>query len=258
MTHHAETIQQQFDPQAQAYLTSSVHADGPDLRWLREQCLPALPPGGLALDLGCGAGHLTFALAAQFERVWALDPSPAMLQTVQEEASRRGLGQVETIEGVAHCLPFADGQFDLVASRYSAHHWGDVAGALAEVHRVLRPGGSWLLIDVAGHESALVDTHLQTFELLRDRSHLRNYSETQWRGMLAAGGLSLQQVQHWPLRLVFADWVARMRTPAPLVQAIRLLQQGAPAEVVQGLQLEADGSFTASTLAMVAVKAGVV
>lgn len=245
---HADQIRQQFDPQARAYLHSTVHAQGPDLEAAVALLAPRLPAAARALDVGCGAGHLGFALAPLARGgLVALDPLPGMLEVVAGEAARRGLAQLRTQRGDARALPFDDAAFDLVATRYSAHHWPDVPAALREMVRVLKPGGWLLLIDVLGGETPLVDTHLQAIELLRDASHVRDLDRGEWRRAFAAEGLALVHEAAWPLRLQFDTWIARMRTPPERVAAIRVLQQGAPAEVRAALAVEADGSFSATT-----------
>lgn len=245
---HPQTARQQFDPQAQAYLGSAVHAQGPDLdaasAWVARH-LPA--DRAQVLDVGCGAGHLAFALAPHVRRVTALDPSPGMLATVRQAAQARGLNGIDTVQGQADALPFDDARFCAVATRYSAHHWAALEASLQEMHRVLKPGGWLLLIDILGEEEALCDTHLQAMELLRDCSHVRNRSASQWQALLARAGFEVQAHEHWPVRLAFAPWVARMRTPPLRIDAIRALQQGAPQEVRQALAIEDDGSFTAHT-----------
>jgi len=180
-------------------------------------------------------------------RVVALDPAPGMLAMVRQAAASRGLPQIETIEGSADALPFAAAGFDLVCTRYSAHHWFDVPGALAEMRRVVKPDGCILVIDLLGEDHPLVDTHLQSIELLRDTSHVRDRSGTEWRSLLSRAGFERIEHNTWPTRLEFTPWVQRMRTPEALVTAIRLLQSGAPAEVQRALAIEADGSFTART-----------
>lgn len=244
MIHHEQNVLRQFDPRAAAYLTSAVHAAGPDLQAARALVEATMPRDLHLLDAGCGAGHLGFTLAPLVARVTASDPSPAMLATTAAAARERGITNLDCAPGPVEALPFADATFGLVASRYSAHHWLDVPAALRELRRVARPGAFLLLIDVLGDERPLVDTHLQAMELLRDPSHVRNHDAARWRAMIEAAGFRLLQEQRWRIRLEFGAWITRMNTPAPVAATIRALQQGAPREVCEGLALEEDGSFS--------------
>jgi ubiquinone/menaquinone biosynthesis C-methylase UbiE len=244
---HEETVQSQFDPRAQAYLRSAVHAIGPDLEQAKVLVAQVAPDPAHALDIGCGAGHLSFALAPHVGRMVALDPSQSMLDAVSEAAVAKGLRRIEVRQGNAESLPFDDHSFHLVCSRYSAHHWTRLETAALELTRVLAPGGHALIIDTLGHRDPLVDTFMQSIELLRDPSHVRNRSLAEWRSLLRAAGLIELQHAEWPLRLEFASWVARMRTPTDRAAVIRSLQEGAPREVRQALHIEADGSFTIRT-----------
>jgi ubiquinone/menaquinone biosynthesis C-methylase UbiE len=247
MRTHSEAVQDQFDPQARAYLTSAVHAAGPDLHAARERVAHRLRTEATVLDVGTGAGHLSFTLAPLAARVVALDPSAGMLATVRRAAAERGLTQIETCEAAAAALPFAAASFDLVCTRYSAHHWFDIPRALGEMRRVVRPDGFILVIDLLGDDQPLVDTHLQSIELLRDASHVRDRSVAEWHALLAQGGFTAIEYQTWSTRLEFASWIARMRTPEVLSAAIRMLQTAAPTEVQRALNIEADGSFTPRT-----------
>jgi ubiquinone/menaquinone biosynthesis C-methylase UbiE len=247
MRTHEQTVQSQFDPRAQAYLASAVHSAGPDLELAQALVARAVPSVGQALDIGCGAGHLSFALAPHLARMVALDPSPGMLTALSQAAAARDLPQIEPRQASAESLPFGDGSFDLVCTRYSAHHWSRLEEAVREAARVLAPGGHALVIDTLGQEDALVDTFLQSIELLRDASHVRNRSGAQWRTLLGAAGLVELEHAEWPTRLEFASWVERMRTPADRAAVIRSLQEGAPREVREALRIEADGSFTLRT-----------
>jgi ubiquinone/menaquinone biosynthesis C-methylase UbiE len=247
MLSHEQAVLSQFDAKAHAYLTSAVHAAGPDLERAR-QIFQQLPdPRRMALDVGCGAGHLSFALAPWFGQVVASDPLPSMLATVRDVAAQRGLSQITVLQARAETLPYPDASFDLVSSRYSAHHWWDVPAALREMRRVARPGGTLLMIDVLGYEVALVDTHLQAIELLRDPSHARDYSPSEWQTMIGNAGFELQEQASWPTRLQFGPWVERMHTPPERVAVIRHLLDSVSREVREGLAVEPDGSFTPRT-----------
>jgi len=247
MRTHEQTVQRQFDPRAQAYLTSAVHAAGPDLERAKVLVAKAVPATSGALDIGCGGGHLSFALAPHVTRMVALDPSPGMLAAVAKAAASKGLTQIETRQGNAESLPFSDSAFQLVCTRYSAHHWTRLEEAMREFARVLAPGGHALVIDALGHENPLVDTFLQSIELLRDPSHVRNRSAAEWRSLLRTAGLIELDRDEWPTRLDFLSWVERMHTPAARVAVIRSLQEGAPQEVREALTIEPDGAFTIHT-----------
>lgn len=245
---HAQRVQAQFGEQADAYLHSEVHAQGAEFAEL--QAALAAQPRARVLDLGCGAGHVAFHLAPLAAEVVACDLSAQMLDVVASTAAARGLDNIRTVHGAAERLPFADGEFGFVASRYSAHHWSDVGQALREVRRVLRPGGSAAFIDVIAPGTPLLDTHLQAVELLRDTSHVRDYSAAEWLRLAGEAGLQVQRLQRQRLRLEFASWVERMRTPEPLRQAIRALQQSAGTEVRDHFEIDGDGSFSTDVLVL--------
>ena len=247
MRTHSQSVQDQFDPQARAYLTSAVHAAGPDLLAARERVAHNLRADAVVLDVGTGAGHLSFTLAPLARRLVALDPSAGMLATVRRSAAERGLAQIETCEATAAALPFAPASFDLVCTRYSAHHWFDIPRALGEMRRVVKPDGFILVIDLLADDHPLVDTHLQSIELLRDTSHVRDRGVAEWHALLTQSGFAAIEYETWNTRLEFASWVQRMRTPEALVTAIRMLQAAAPTEVRLALNIEADGSFTPRT-----------
>lgn len=247
MRNHEQTVRSQFDPRAEAYLTSAVHSAGPDLQRAKMLVAQAIPPFAQALDIGCGGGHLSFSLAPHVGRMVALDASPDMLAVVSNAAAARGLRQIETRHASAESLPFGDGTVPLVCTRYSAHHWTRLDIAMREIGRVLAPGGHALIIDTLGHEDPLVDTFMQSIELLRDPSHVRNRSVDEWRALLWSAHLVELEHNQWPMRLEFGSWVQRMGTPGDRVAVLRSLQQGAPHEVREALQIEADGSFTIRT-----------
>jgi len=247
MPSHDQTVQAQFDPGSQRYLTSSVHAGGPDLEWVENWLQRDAGEASSALDIGCGPGHLSFRLTTRFANVCAVDPSASMLQTLGEEAARRGMTRIRTQVARAESLPFPDASFDLVATRYSAHHWLDVPRALQEMRRVLRPGGQVLVLDLLGEDSPLVDTHLQALELIRDPSHVRDYTTAEWSAQLRAAGFRTRQFLSWPLRLEFQPWVQRMAVPPQLVTLLQTLMARAPQEVRTQLKFEADGSFCVRT-----------
>lgn len=250
MHNHDAAVLEQYDSRAEAYLTSAVHAAGADLERMAD--LIGHRPDAVALDMGCGGGHVAFRMAGQVGKVVAYDLSAAMLDTVAAEARRRGLDNLVTKQGAAEALPSPDASFDIVATRYSAHHWGAFRDGLAQMRRVMKPHGLGLFMDVVSPGVPLLDTWLQTLELLRDPSHVRNASVAEWQTTLAAVGFAVDDVVTYRLRLEFASWIARMRTPDVHVAAIRSLHTRAASEVRDYFQIGEDGSFTVDTALIVA------
>ncbi|MEO6920339.1 MAG: class I SAM-dependent methyltransferase [Collimonas sp.] len=238
---HDKVVSEQFGSTAAAYLTSIVHAQGADLQKLAGYAQQF--GQGKALDVGCGAGHAAFAIAPYVGTVIAYDLAQEMLTVVQGAAAERGLKNLHVQQGSADRLPFADASFDLVCTRYSAHHWKDLPQALAEMARVLKPGGQCIMIDTASPEDVLTDTYFQSIELLRDTSHVRNRSVPSWRRLLDEAGLRNVADHGWKLPLQFDSWVARMRTPPERVVAIKSLWDSAPSEVSAYFDVQEDYSF---------------
>ena len=247
-TAHTQVVQRQFGEQASAYLSSAVHAQGTEFGLLQAEV--AGRSEARVLDLGCGAGHVSFHVAPSVGEVVAYDLSQQMLDVVSAAAADKGLRNITTVQGAAERLPFEDGQFDFVFSRYSAHHWSDLALALREVQRVLKPGGVAAFIDVMSPGSPLLDTYLQTVEVLRDTSHVRDYSAAEWLHHVSDAGLFTRSHTRQRLRLEYASWVERMRTPQPLRVAIRDLQQAMGTEVREYFEITEDGSFSTDVLVL--------
>lgn len=239
--HHDSVVDEQFGPRAAAYVESAVHATGADLQALSRIAAARRPQH--ALDLGSGGGHVSYALAPHAARVTAADLSIDMLAAVAATARAKGLANITTREAAAEGLPFADGDFDFLACRYSAHHWRDFAGGLRQARRVLKAGMPAIFIDACSPGRALFDTHLQAVELLRDTSHVRDYSIGEWIDALNNAAFAVVSCRSFRLRMDFPVWTARMRTPDDSIKAIRALQQAACAETKAHFAIEADGSF---------------
>jgi ubiquinone/menaquinone biosynthesis C-methylase UbiE len=244
---------QQFDASASNYLTSPVHAKGDDLERLRAIAEKGKPTW--VLDLGCGAGHASFALArGGARRITAFDPSSKMLAVVAQEAATRGHDAIETLGGAAEMLPFDNGSFDLVVTRYSAHHWACVPRALAESARVLVPKGQLVVIDVIAPETPLFDTALQVLEFLRDASHVRDYRMSEWMTMHRDTGFAVPTTTTWKMSIDFDSWISRIGTPPARVAALRTVLAELPNEVRQHFHIGAELSFVTDSVLLESFK----
>jgi len=233
---------QQFGTTAALYVESPVHATGDDLKQIAG--IAKRFAGKRVIDLGCGGGHVSYAVAPHVGSVVAYDLSTEMLSAVAAEATKRGLGNVETAQGPAEVLPFADASFDAVFCRYTTHHWPDVRRGLREARRVLKAGGVAVFEDIVAPEQPVFDTFLQTLEMMRDPSHVRDYSMSEWVEITTQAGFMVTGVTRRRLPLDFASWTMRQRTPEVMVKALRALFASVSDEVRAQFELHANDDFT--------------
>jgi ubiquinone/menaquinone biosynthesis C-methylase UbiE len=112
----------------------------------------AAHPGGKVLEVGSGPGRLAVRLAREAPgmTLTGVDISDAMVERAARRAAGAGItGRVRFEVGDVAALPLSDGEFDGVVSTLSLHHWSDPASGLAEIHRVLKPGGEARIYDLA-------------------------------------------------------------------------------------------------------------
>ena len=141
-------------------------------------------------------------------------------------------------------LPFADSTFDGVVSRYSAHHWPDIAAAMGEAARVVRPGGRIVVIDTVAPDDPALDTLVNALELLRDPTHGRNLRLDEWRAAFTGSGLEVVGERRWPIVIETVSWFARAQTEAWRADAARALLRAATPEAVDALAIDGDATWS--------------
>ena len=222
-------VQQQFGAAAAAYVTSNVHANGASLARVVELVQPK--PTWSVLDVATGAGHMAIAMAPHVASVIASDITREMLEQAEGLARKKGHSNITTALADAEALPFVDASFDLVTCRIAPHHFPDVPRFVWEVARVLKSGGAFALIDnispdamsLPGFSSAaLRDAAItsNTFEKLRDPSHGRALTLTEWLELLADAGFELAAQEILPKSMAFKDWVERMNVAPATVERL--------------------------------------
>jgi ubiquinone/menaquinone biosynthesis C-methylase UbiE len=172
-----------WSERAQLYVDSDAHRAGDDL-----ELLVAWARGArTALDVATGGGHVARRLREEGIDVLTCDPAPGMNPDVIARAEE---------------LPFAHESFDVVACRTAAHHFTDVGAAVQEMARV--SADRVLIVDTlhmgtAGEEA----------ETLRDPSHVRNYTEDEWRDLVEQAGLAIDELRFTTHTFDFAAWLRR-------------------------------------------------
>ena len=152
-------VQQQFGKHAQAYATSHVHAKGASLKRVVELVQPQ--PGWQVLDIATGAGHTAFAFAPLVASVTATDITTEMLEVTGQGAAERSLENLRTEFADAANLPFADASFDRITIGFGFRNltWENPAAGrhMAEMSRVLKPGGRLLILESSVPPNRLVE-----------------------------------------------------------------------------------------------------
>jgi ubiquinone/menaquinone biosynthesis C-methylase UbiE len=144
-----------------------------------------------ALDVGTGAGAFALALAPLVREVVGIDVVPELLA----EARKRAEGNVEFVEGDAEAVPFPPGSFGVVCTARTLHHVPRPEVVLAEMTRVLRPGGTMLVVDQLAPVDPLAAIELNRFEQARDQSTTRILADVDLRGLFDSNGLVLRRAE---------------------------------------------------------------
>jgi ubiquinone/menaquinone biosynthesis C-methylase UbiE len=167
-----------------------------DRRWARynRATLALLRPWiarralGRVLDVGCGTGNLLPLLAdagARADAYAGIDRAPAMLRMAREKA-RASATPAGFVAATAETLPFAADSFDTAITASSLHDWGDPHAGLAEIRRVLRPGGELLLLD--WYRDPLPMRLLNAWMRISRAGYRRMYARGEMADALAAAG----------------------------------------------------------------------
>jgi ubiquinone/menaquinone biosynthesis C-methylase UbiE len=186
-----------WSERAQLYRESAAHREGEDLDLVVEWAAGA----ETALDVATGGGHVARRLGEAGINVVTLDPAPGM----EPDVVSRG-----------EDLPFAAASFDVVACRVAAHHFDDVEKAVFEMARVSRD--RVIVVD-----NLFLDERAEEADRVRDPSHVRNYTEQEWRELFEAAGLRIDEVRRSPKPIEVEPWLERAATPEADADRVREL-----------------------------------
>jgi SAM-dependent methyltransferase len=205
---YEDSIREEFTHQSASFGKAAVMTSAETLGALVE----LVPADAEArwLESACGTGLVSRALAGKVGSVTGVDLTPAMLEQAESAAADEGIENAGFAVGDATALEFADGSFDGAVTRFSLHHIPVSGRVIAELARVVRPGGwvvvSDLVADEADGEGA---AWREEIERLRDPSHWACRTPEQLRGMGAEAGLALDHERLISYELDFDEWLAR-------------------------------------------------
>jgi demethylmenaquinone methyltransferase/2-methoxy-6-polyprenyl-1,4-benzoquinol methylase len=223
---HRAFLQKIFDDTAPDYeRIENVLALGSG-RWYRRQALlrAGLAAGAQVLDVGIGTGMVAteaLGIIGPQGRLVGVDPSPGMMGEVH-------LPGVELVQGMAEALPRPDASCDFLSMGYALRHIGDVSAAFGEFHRVLRPGGKLVLLEITKPRGPIGTALLKTY--------MRSVVPVIAR--FAARGKASPELWQY-----YWDTIEACIAPETVLQALR---QAGFVDVKQRLELGMFSEYTAS------------
>lgn len=165
---HAARIQDQFSRQAEMFAAAPELHNDEILALIVEATSPNATD--IVLDVACGPGTLSIAMAKRVQKAFGLDATEAMLAQARRLAEGAGIQNAEWRRGDVYVLPFADVSFDVVTCRFAFHHFERPLDALREIVRVCKPGGKVLVCDAIASDDPAKAEAFNRMERLRDPS----------------------------------------------------------------------------------------
>jgi len=185
---HRDAILDQFTRQAVPFSTAPGIKDEQALRLLVEKS--GAGPDDTVLDVACGGGLVVCAFARVVRHATGIDLTPAMIERARALQAEQGLANVSWRLGDVAPLPFPDGAFTIVTSRFAFHHFLDPAAVLREMKRVCAPGGRVVVADTDASADPAKAAEFNRMEKLRDPSHVRAMPRAELEGLFGQVGLS--------------------------------------------------------------------
>jgi SAM-dependent methyltransferase len=210
---HEETIRGEFTRQAESFNTAAVANAEPTLGGLVRFAAPGADERWL--EAACGPGLISRVLAGVTREVVGVDATPAMLDVARREAA--GLGNVSFVAGDATATGLPEASFDGAIARFAVHHIPVPARLVAELARLVRPGGTVVIADQLVDDDVDAAAYATEVERLRDPSHWAALPRRRLRALGA--GMPLEDERIVPLELDYADWLARGSGDPALVEA---------------------------------------
>jgi SAM-dependent methyltransferase len=168
---------------------------------------------GRLIDIACGPGVVTAALAPSAASVVAFDATDEMLAKAKSRCAKAGISNVEFKSGDAEHLPFADAQFDGAVTRAAVHHFAEPQRAFDETFRVLRPGGVAVIADATSSEDANESRLHNAIERLRDPSHVRMLPASVLDAAAHQAGFRHLEAATWDMDRELEEWLAIVSDP---------------------------------------------
>ncbi len=238
-------IKEEFKRQAETLSVAPVFTDSGVLEQIHAAIKPTMKMN--LLDLGCGPGIVTAAMAQDVREVVAYDLTPEMLDQARKRCREAGLKNARFELGSAEHLPFEDETFDCVVTRLTIHHFLDPRRVMDEVVRVTRQGGKVVVADVVSSEDDEEATLHNALETLRDPTHVRMFSPGDLLEMVRSAGLRIASASTWEMKRDYEEWIRITNAPERVKPLYVVMVALAKTGLHAGINLHFNGKTVAFT-----------
>ncbi len=197
------------DPEIRAFRKGTVldHREEADIARIIEVVDPS--PDNVALDLGTGLGFVARALAPRVKKVDALDPDGEMLEEARSLTAAEGIGNIDFIQGDMSALRCEKECYDIVTARLAMRHLNDGGGFVRETHRVLKPSGTFVLVDSLAPPHSELAAFLKNLFHYHDRSHVKSYTLAELETLLERDDFEIDLIEIYPKEHNFETWAKK-------------------------------------------------
>ncbi len=226
--------QERFGQFAKGYVESKTHARGKELDRLVEIAEPQKK--WTVLDIATGGGHTALRFSSEVTQVYATDITLKMLETATVFVRDNGGQNVLFKQADAEDLPFENGRFDLVTCRIAPHHFSDCPAFVKEAYRVLKPDALLIVQDHVLPDNRTAAKVIDCFEKVRDPSHNKAYSQSEWMTMFESTGFGVEHIETILKTHEFLPWANRQGCTPEVIETLNAMLEEADDTVIEWMQ----------------------
>jgi ubiquinone/menaquinone biosynthesis C-methylase UbiE len=208
---HIAEIKREFSNQAQSLNNSPIFNNNDIIDTIIS--LADIKPDSNVLDLACGTGIVTKALAKTSKHIYAVDITDEMIKMTKAMCIKNGFDHVKVLKGNAEKLNFDNEYFDIIVTRLSIHHFMNPDLTIKEMKRVLKPNGTILISDIySSNDTEDAELH-NAIEILRDPTHIKMLSLSEFEKLFSSNNLAITETSFINIEREYDEWLTITNAP---------------------------------------------
>jgi len=221
---HKQTVRRAFTKQADAYAATASVSDPERIARLVEAT--DVDSSDRVLEVATGPGHVAFGFADRCKSVVGVDLTRAPLEIARKTQRKRETENVDFVRSDAEDIPCPPDSFDVVVCRLALHHVERPGRIVREMARVCRPNGTVAIGDLVVSEHPDRDEYQNTFERLRDPSHVHALPISELITVVTEHGVEIDHLETDEVVQNVEDWLSTAETPEPQATEAREMLRG--------------------------------